>query len=130
MRFFPDRIGNLSDFVAHFAKVHSINDFPWNVVALRTIDDLLKRRGSFYRRAHGKKVVFTNENNRQPIQRCEVQSFVERALIDSSIPKEAERDVILATVFDGTGQSHRQWHVGADDGMSSIHVMSLIEKMH
>src|SRR5438445_735808 len=25
MRFFPDRIGDLSDFVAHFAKVHSID---------------------------------------------------------------------------------------------------------
>src|SRR5215469_14653240 len=103
MRFFPDRIGNLSDFVAHFAKVHSINNFPWNIVALRAIDDLFKRRRSFYRSAHGKKVVFTNENDRQPIQCCEVESFMERALIDSSISKEAEREPILATIFYGKG---------------------------
>ena len=68
-------------------------------------------------------------NNSLTLRR-EIQSFVKRALIDSSIPKEAERDTILATVPDGKGQSHRQWHVGADDGMPSIHVMSLIEKMH
>jgi hypothetical protein len=41
MRFFPDGIGNLSDFVAHFAEVHSIDDLTGDIVTLRPIDDLL-----------------------------------------------------------------------------------------
>jgi hypothetical protein len=43
MRFFPDRIGDLSDFVAHFAEIHSIDDLTGDIVPLRPIDDLLQR---------------------------------------------------------------------------------------
>src|ERR1043166_7711448 len=72
MRFLPDGLGNLCDFVAHFAEVHSIDNFPRDIVTLRAIDDLLERCRSLHRCAHGEEVIFTNENDRQPVERSEI----------------------------------------------------------
>src|SRR5258708_13307863 len=79
---------------------------------------------------HCEKVVFTNKDDRQSIESREIQRFVEGALIDRSITKEAERDTIFAPVIDGESQSHRQRNVSCDNGVTSVHVMLLVEKMH
>src|SRR5262249_42671112 len=130
MRFLPDGIYNLSNLVADFAEVHPVDDFPGNVVTFRTIDDLPERRRSLHRSAHGKQVVFTNENDRQLIESCEIQRFVESALINCSVTEETKRHTIFATVFDGKSQSHRQRNVSRDNGVTSVHVMLLVEEMH
>src|SRR5438046_9072089 len=75
-------------------------------------------------------VVFTNEDDRQSIESREIQRFVESALIDRSITEKAERDAIFVAVFDGESQSHRQRNVSCDNGVTSVHVMLLVEKMH
>ena len=55
---------------------------------------------------------------------------MEGTLIDRSITEKAERDAIFATVFDGESQSHRQRNVSGDNGVTTVHVMFLVEKMH
>ena len=130
MRFLPNGIGNLCDLVAHFAKIHSVNDFSGDVVTLRAVDDLLERGRSFHRCAHGEKVVFTNENDRQLVQCSQVQRFVKRTLINRPISEEAERDAIFVTVLDREGQPYRQRHMSADDCVPAVHVVFLVEKMH
>ena len=55
---------------------------------------------------------------------------MEGALIDRSITEKAERDAIFAPVLDGESQSHRQRNVSCDNGVTSVHVMLLVEKMH
>src|SRR6266513_4747028 len=130
MRFLPDGIHNLGNFIAHLAKIHSIDDFPWDVITFGTINDLPERRRSFYGRTHGEEVVFTNKNDRQFIKSREIQRFVEGALVNRSVAEEAKRDTVFATVFDGESQSHRERNVSCDNGVTSIHVMLLIEEMH
>src|SRR5262245_41825183 len=107
MRFLPNGIDNLCNLVAYFAKVHSIDDFPGDVVAFGAIDDLPERGRSFYGRTHREEVIFTNENNRQFIKSREIQRFVEGALVNRSVAEEAKRDTIFATILDGESQSHR-----------------------
>src|SRR4029450_13243399 len=130
MRLFSNRIDNLGDFVANFAKVHPIDDFSRDVVALGSIDNLLKRCRSLYRGAHSEEVVFANEYDRQFIKRGQIQSFVESSLIDRAVTEEAERDPIFAQVLGGKRHSHRQWNVGADNSVTTVHVIFLIEEMH
>src|SRR4029077_12996843 len=79
---------------------------------------------------HCEKVVFTNEDDRQSIESREIQGFVEGALIDRSITEKAERDAIFAAILDSESQSHRQRNVSGDNGVTSVHVMLLVEKMH
>ena len=130
MRFLSDGIYNLGDLVADFAKVHSIDDFSGNVVTFRAIDDLPERGRSLHGSTHCEKVVFTNEDDRQFIESRQIQRFVEGSLIDRSITEKAERDAIFAPVLDGESQSHRQRNVSCDNGVTSVHVMLLVEKMH
>src|SRR5712691_11941843 len=111
MWLFSNGIHDLGDFVAHFAKVHSIDNFSGNVVALCPIDNLLERCRSFHRRAHGKEVVFTNENDRQFIKSSESQSLMKRSLVNCAVAEEAECHAILVPVLDRKGQSNSQWHV-------------------
>ena len=130
VRFFANRIHNLSNLVAHFAKVHSIDDFAGDIVALRAINNLPQRRRSLHRRAHGKEVVFANENDRQFKQRGQIQRFVKRALIDCAVAKETERHAVFAPVFNGKSHSNGQRHMSSDNGMATVHVILLVEKMH
>src|SRR4029453_16104316 len=130
MRLLPNRMHNLGDLIANFAKVHPIDDFPWDVVALGPIDNLLKRCRSLYRGAHSEEVVFANEYDRQFIKRGQIQSFVESSLIDRAVTEEAERDPIFAQVLGGKRHSHRQWNVGADNSVTTVHVIFPIEEMH
>src|SRR5437588_3591317 len=130
MWLFADGTHNLGDFVAHFSEVHSIDNFSGDIVTFGSIDNLLKRCRPFHRGAHGEEVVFANEDDRQFIKRAEIQSFVERALIDRAVAEEAECYTIFVTVFDRKGQSNSQRHVGADDRMAAIHVILAVEKMH
>src|SRR4029434_2573666 len=115
---------------ATFAEVDSIEDLTGYIVTFRPIHNLLQRAGSFHRCAHGEKVVFTNENDRQLVQRGEIQRFVERPLIDRAVAEEAERHAILAPVLDRKSQPNPQWYVRGDDRVAAIHVVSLVEKMH
>ena len=126
----PNGLGDLGDLVAHFAKVHSIDNFSRDVVALRPIDDLFKRCRSLYRCAHGEEVVFANEYDRQFIKRGEIQSFVESSLIDRAVTEEAKRDPIFVPVLGGKSHSHRQRNVGANNSMTAVHVIFPVEKMH
>ncbi len=72
MRIFANGGDDLAQFVAHFAKVHPVNDFTRNVVTFGAIDDLLQRCRSFHRRSHGKEVVLANEDDGKLVERDEV----------------------------------------------------------
>ena len=123
-------VDDLGEFVAHFAKVHSIDNLTGNVVTLGAIDDLLKRCRSFHGRAHGKEIVFANEDDRQLVKRGEIERFMKGALIDRAVAEKTKRDAIFVSIFAGEGQSGRERHVRADNGVPAVHVILAIEEMH
>src|SRR5206468_10686632 len=130
MRLFANGIHNLRDFVAHFAKVHSVENFSGNVVTLGPIDNLFERCRSFHRGAHGKEVVFADENDRQLKERSQIQSFMKRALVDRAVTEKAEGHAIFAPVLNGKRQSNSKWNVGADNGVPAVHVSLTVKEMH
>ena len=99
VRIFADRFHDFGQLVAHFAKVHAVDNFTGNIVTFCAIDDLLERCRSFHRRAHGKEIVFANQDNRQFVKRDEIERFVKRALIDRAIAEKAKGHPIFATVL-------------------------------
>ncbi len=52
------------------------------------------------------------------------------ALIDCTVPEEAERHSIFAAIFRGERHSRRERNVRADDGVTAIHVIFFVEEMH
>src|SRR5207248_651368 len=85
---------------------------------------------SFHRSAHGEEVVLANENDRQLVKRSQIERFVERTLVNRAIAKKTKRDAIFISIFAREGQSRGERDVRADDGMSAVHVVAAIEKMH
>src|SRR6266568_5038984 len=130
VRIFADRFNDLAQCVADFAKVHPVHDFTRNVVALRAIDDLLERSRAFHRSTHGEEIVLANKNDRQSKEGGEIERFVKGALIDRAVAEKTKRDAIFLAVLGREGDSCRERHVRANDGMPAIHVIFAIEKMH
>src|SRR5206468_7948743 len=60
----------------------------------------------------------------------EIQCFMERALIDRAVAKEAERDAIFVAIFRRESHPHSEWDVRCDNRMPAIHVVLLVEIMH
>src|ERR1700731_1674987 len=130
MRLFANRSGDLSQFIAHFAKVHSIDNFAGNVITLGPIDNLFQRCRSFHGCAHGKEVVFANEDNRQLVKRGQIERFMKSSLVDRAIAKKTKRNPIFISIFAREGQSGREWNMRADNGVPTVHVILAIEEMH
>jgi len=61
-------------------EIHPVDDVPGDVVAFGAIDDLLQRRRSFHRRAHGEEIVFTNQDDRQFVERDQISTLRGRNL--------------------------------------------------
>ena len=122
MRIFANRSNNLSDFVAHFAKVHAVHDFPGNVITLRAIDDLLERSGTLHGSAHGKQVIFANEDDRQFVERSKIQRFVECTLIDCAVAEKTKGHAIFVSIFAGKRETAGERHVRSDNGVPAIHI--------
>ena len=76
MRIFANGTHDLDEFVAHFAKVHPIDNFARNVVTLGAINDLFQRCRSFHRSAHREEIVFADENDWQFKKRDQIERFV------------------------------------------------------
>src|SRR3954451_9967759 len=108
MRIGPDRADDLGQFVAHFAKVHSVNDGAGNIVAFRPVNDLLKRSGALDTGAHREKIVLANEDDRELVERSEVQGLVKRTLVDRAVAKKTKGDPVFLTVLRGERHSHGQ----------------------
>ncbi len=130
MRIFPDRSDDLAQFVAHLAKIHSVDDLARHVVAFSSIDDLLERGGAFHRGPHREEVVFANEDDRQLEEPGEVERLVKAALVDRAIAKEAERDPVFLAIFGRESHPGGERDVCADDGVAAIHVVGLVKIMH
>jgi hypothetical protein len=52
------------------------------------------------------------------------------SLIDRAIAEETKGHAIFTSIFAGESETAGQRHVRAHDGMSTVHVMFLVEKMH
>ena len=130
VRFSPDRLRHLRDLVAHLAKAHPVDDVARDIVAFRAIDDFLERSRALDRCAHGEEVVFANENDRQLVERGQIERFVEGSLVDRPIAEEAKRDPVFTAVLRGEGHPGRERNVRRDDGVPAVHVIFAIEKMH
>src|SRR4029077_2994604 len=68
--------------------------------------------------------------DRQPVQRGEIQRFVEGPLIDGAVAEEAKRNSIFAPVLDCQGQPNSQRYMRGYDRVTAKHVVSLVKKMH
>ena len=55
---------------------------------------------------------------------------MECALIDRAVAKEAKRDAIFVAIFRGESHSDRERNVRADNRVTAIHVLFLVEEMH
>src|SRR5205823_5236291 len=56
--------------------------------------------------------------------------FVKGALIDRADAEKAKGNAIFISIFAGESKTAGERDVGADDGVSTVHVMFFIEKMH
>jgi hypothetical protein len=55
---------------------------------------------------------------------------VKRALIDRAVAEKAKRHAIFISIFTGEGQAASERDMRSDNGVSSIHMVLAIEKMH
>ena len=69
MRILANRVDDLGQLVAHFAKVHPVDHRPGNIVTFRAIDDFLERSRALHARSHREEVVLADENDRQFVER-------------------------------------------------------------
>ena len=60
----------------------------------------------------------------------EIERLVEAPLVDRAVAKKAERDPVFLAILRGEGDARPQGHVRADDRVTAIHVVGLVEVMH
>src|SRR5207253_3380407 len=60
----------------------------------------------------------------------EVQRFVKGALIDRAVAEKAKSNAIFISIFAGESEATGQRDVRSHNGVSTVHVMFLVEKMH
>jgi len=85
---------------------------------------------SFHRRAHGEEIVFTNQDDRQFVERDQIQRFVEGTLIDRAVAEEAKCDAIFLAIFRSERPFRGKRNVRAHNRVPAVHVIFLVEKMH
>src|SRR4051794_21410012 len=130
MRFFANRSNDLPDFIAYFPKVHAIDNFTGNIVAFCAIDDLFERCGTLHGCAHGEEVILANENDWQFVERGEIERFMKCTLIDRAVTEETKSDAILIPIFTGKGEAAGERHMRTDNGVSAMHIVFAIKKVH
>ena len=81
-------------------------------------------------RMDGVAIVLANEDDRQPLQRREVQAFVEDTFLDRSVAHETHHDGVRPAIFHGVGIAHCLRDRGADDGRSDQHIVRDVDQMH
>jgi hypothetical protein len=55
---------------------------------------------------------------------------MKRALVDGAVAKEAKCNPIFTSVFGGKGHPGSERHVRADNGVTAIHVVLAVKKVH
>ena len=88
------------------------------------------------RGAHRVPVVLDDEDARDVVDRCVVERFVERALVDRAVSEVRERDFLLALthdfelVFFSKREPRAQWCLSADDAVAAKEPVRLVEHVH
>src|SRR5207302_8554478 len=111
-------------------KIHAVHYAARNVITFCAIDELFERSGTLDRGSHGKEIVLANKNHRQLEKGSELQRFVKGALIDRAVAEKAKSNAIFISIFAGESEATGQRDVRSHNGVSTVHVMFLVEKMH
>ena len=92
--------------VAHREGVHPVDDLRRHAVGLRALGDVGHARDPGVRRRSTVEVVLADEDDRQLLDRGEVEPLVEGTLVGRALAEEADRDLV------GSPQLHRQAESG------------------
>jgi hypothetical protein len=75
-------------------------------------------------------IVFDDKQAGQIPQRRHVETFIDLALIDRTIPKIGHADIRLFPIFMGKGQAASDRHLRADNAVTAEKILFAAEHMH
>src|SRR5260221_7677931 len=82
-------------------RTHTIYNISRHFISVSQFININHIGGTFYRSTHCVIIIFTNKNNRQLPEHCEVKCFVEDTLAGGAIAKKTNSYIICALILLG-----------------------------
>ena len=122
-----ERIGGQRAQLEHVAIVDLVRR---DAVGRDPLAEALRRPAPRDRRVDGVIIVLAHEQNRQLVQRGEVEALGEDAFFGRAVAEERHRDAIAARALERQGKADRDRNRRADHRGGAQHVVAHVDEMH
>ena len=115
---------------ANRQNIHAINLFARDTIGHAAIGKRPPSGRTRHFGSHAILVIFNNKHDRKAPQCRHVKAFIDLALIHRAITKIGHADIWLILIFVGKCKPDTDWHLRADNPVTTKEILFAAEHMH